>query len=238
MPINLLKKLLLLLLPFSLFIRAETSSSENQKYIDEIIYSEIRTALFSIKEIEEKIIETVEDNGFEKEFSKSWVKSRIKEAYQELLTESKNWKSPTDVELLSKAFNELAKDGIIALHNAGYDSSEGIDEVQEIVTKLKKKSIKKPIGYCFYHQQDLERAILPTHSNLYLSFNTLKNISDKDTIKLGQKIVKILENYHFKINWNETVNTKIEILNFKWQKLYNPDLDLTDHTQVIKLLPH
>jgi len=229
-------KILLLLFIFSLFIRAEVPSSENQKYIDEIIYSEIRTALFSTKEIEEKIIQTVEDNGFEKEFSKSWIKSRIKEEYQKLLAESKHWKSPTDVELLIKAFNELAKDGIIALHNAGYDTREGLDEVQEIIHKLKKKSIKRPIGYCFYHQQDLERAISATHSNLYLSFNTLKNISDKETIKLGQKIVKILKKYHFKINWDETANTKIEILNFKWQQLYNPSQNLTDYRQIIKIL--
>jgi len=217
--------------------KADIPVSENQQYIDEIIHSHIRTGFYSIPDIKNMVIETVEDNSFEKEFSKSWIKSRITQEHQKLLTESKKWKKPTDVDLLIKAFNELVKSGIISLHNAGYTNSDGEDEVQEIATSLKNKSIKSPIGYCFYHQQDLERALIPTDSALYLSFGTLNN-TNHNTIEIGQKIVNILQKYHFQVKWNGNDDKKIEILNFKWQKLYNPNLDLSDHTQVMKLLPN
>lgn len=226
MHISLFKTLLLLFL-LSMSVMASATPSENQKYIDDIIYNKVRMGLSSIEDIENHIVETIQDNEFEKEFSKSWVKSRVKQEYEKLLLESRNWKKPTDVMLLIKAFNELSENGIIALHNAGYTTSDGGDEVTEVVTILKKKGIKKPRGYCFYHQQDLERALVQDKPSLYLTFN-----SDK----IGQEIVSVLKKYNFKINWDGTSDNKIQIINFKWQKLYDPTLDISDYSQVIKLL--
>ena len=236
MHINLFKKLLLLL-GVSLVSKADIPTSENEQYIKEIIYSYVRTGFHSISDIKNIVIETVEDNGFEKEFPKSWINSKIKQEHQKLLTESKKWEKPTDVDLLIKAFNKLMTNGIISLHNAGYTNSDGEEEVREVVTLLKNKSIKNTIGYCFYHQQDLERALRPTNPILSLSFGALNNTT-YNTIEIGQKIVNILQRYHFQVKWNGSADEKIEIIDFKWQKLYNPNVDLADYTQVMKLLPH
>lgn len=234
MKINLLKKLLLLL-GVSIFTDASDSVSENQQYIDEIIDYEVRAGFSSMNDIEEIVMNAVEDNEFEKEFSKKWVKYRIKQTYSKMLLESKNWKEPTDVSLLIKAFKELNKNGIIAFHNAGYTSSDGSDNVKEVLQRRKKKHIDMGKGYCFYHQQDLGRAMDPDISSLYLSFGVLGKDKKNSDEGIAKQIIKTLKKYNFKIKWDENESTKIQIVDFKWQNLYNPKVDLSEDAQIKRL---
>lgn len=234
MKINLLKKLILLL-GVSIFTDASDSVSENQQYIDEIIDYEVRAGFSSMKDIEEIVMNAVEDNEFEKEFPKKWVKSRIKQTYSKMLLESKKWKEPTDVSLLIKAFKELNKNGIIAFHNAGYTSSDGVDNVKEVLQKRKTKHIDMGKGYCFYHQQDLERAMDPDISSLYVSSGALGKDGKNSDEGIAKQIIKTLKKYNFKIKWDENESTKIQIVDFKWQNLYNPKVDLSEDAQIERL---
>jgi len=226
---------MLLFLGIFAFTELNAVISENQQYIDEIIDYEVRAGFYSMKDIEEVVMNAVEDNKFEKEFPKKWVKSKIKQTYLKMLSESKNWKKPTDVSLLIKAFKELNKNGIIAFHNAGYTSSDGYGDIKEVLKRRKKKHMDMAKGYCFYHQQDLERAIDPKIFSLYLSFGTLGKNDKNNNLNIGRLVIKVLKKYNFKIKWEENESSKIQIIDFKWQNLYNPKVDLSEDAQMEKL---
>ena len=66
--------------------------TENEEFIFESIYNQIRMGFLSIEEIKENIIEEIEDNEFEEEMSKEWAYKIIREEYEMLVTEGKNWK--------------------------------------------------------------------------------------------------------------------------------------------------
>jgi len=210
--------------------------TENEEFIFESMYNQIRMGFFSIEEIKEYIIEEIEDNEFEKEISKEWAFKIIDEEYEILIKESQTWERPTDTEKLMKAFNELCEINIIALHNAGYTTSDGEYIAVEVERELRKRG-KKSDGYCFYHEQDLARAVVPENPSLMLAFQKVDNSDDKTTIEIGKRIVEILKRNGFQINWNETATRKIEIVNFAWKKIYNESMeDLLDYETVIEKL--
>jgi predicted MPP superfamily phosphohydrolase len=152
------------------------------------------------------------------------------------LNESKNWQKPTDTDRLFQAFDQLCQMNIIALHYAGYTSSDGEYEVVEVEEKLNEKGVSS-LGYCFYHEQDLERAIELENPSLSIAFQKIDNEDDKVTIEVGKKIVSVLERNGFTVLWNESPTRKIEIPNFKWQKIYkDSDSDLINHDKVVKMM--
>ncbi|MBC7487556.1 MAG: hypothetical protein H7282_12465 [Cytophagaceae bacterium] len=210
--------------------------TENQDYIYQSIVLQIRMGFFSMEEISESILEEVEDNGFEEEISEEWINSAIETEFQKLRTESDEWEISTATNRLRKAFDELCQLKIIALHHAGYTTSNGESEVVEVETQLREKGILSD-GYCFYHGQDLARAIDPEQHTLFIAFQKINNKDDEVTIGVGKRVVQILEKHGFKVKWDGTANTKIEIPDFYWQKIYNErDEDLLDYSRLIDLM--
>jgi hypothetical protein len=210
--------------------------TENEEFIYESIFNQVRMGFLSLDEIEENIQEEIEDNGFEDEISEQWANNTIKNEYQKVLNESKNWKKPTDTEKLIEAFHELAKENIIALHNAGYTTSDGEFEVVEVETELNERQ-KASDGYCFYHEQDLSRAIELEDPSLYIAFQKINNSNDDVTISVGKKITQILEKNGLEVKWNEQAMSKILLPNFKWQLLYDEsNRDLLDYEKVADLM--
>lgn len=196
--------------------------TEDEEFIYESIISQVRMGFLSIEEIEENIIEEIEDNGFEDDISEKWALKHIKKEWKNHIEESKHWKKPTDTEKLIKAFDDLRKTNIIALHNAGYTTSEGEEEVVEVELLLRQKGIVSD-GYCFYHEQDLARALEKENSLLAIAFQKVENSDDEITVGIGEKIVAILKKNNFEVEWDRTANQKILIPNFKWQLIYNED---------------
>jgi hypothetical protein len=210
--------------------------TENEEFIYESIVSQIRMGFLSIEEIKENIIEEIESNEFENEISEEWAFGHIDKEWGSLVAESKHWKIPTDTERLVKVFDELCDANIIALHNAGFTTSDGEYNVVEVESELRKKNIISD-GYCFYHEQDLSRAIekLSENPSLYVAFQKIDNSNDDVTIGVGNKVVNILKKNNFEVEWDGTANTKILILNFKWQLVYDEDdRDLLDYEEVVQ----
>jgi hypothetical protein len=194
--------------------------TENEEFIYDSIFSQIRMGFISLSDIKENIIEEIEDN-----IEKEWKK---------FCAESKQWKQPTDTDRLIKAFDELCDTNIIALHNAGFTNRDGEYEVVEVETELQKNNIQSN-GYCFYHEQDLSRALDVDNPMLFISFQKVENKSDVVTIEIGKKIVQILKNNTFEIIWDETAQSRICIPNFKWQLIYTEEgRDLLDYKQVVQ----
>ena len=182
--------------------------SENQEFIHESIFNQVRMGFVSISEIKENIIEEIEDNGLEKEISKKWAFENIEREFEKLCEESKSWKSPTDTERLIEAFDELCEKSIIALHNAGYSTSDGEYEVVEVERTLRENQVISD-GYCFYHEQDLSRAIATQNSGLYIAYQKVNNSDDDVTLEVGKKVVKILTDKGLQVEWKEDINSKI-----------------------------
>ena len=210
--------------------------TENEEFIFESIFNQVRMGFVSVSEIKDTIFEEIEDNGFEDEISEEWASEIIDKEYNKLKSESQNWNKPTDTEKLIEAFDELCKENIIALHNAGFENSDGEYEVSEVEKALNKQKIAS-YGYCFYHEQDLSRAVSIENPSLFISFQKINNTDSNVTLEIGRKIVKILADKGLDIEWDEDVNQKILIKNFKWQYLYYEDKrDLQDYNDVIGLI--
>ncbi|RZJ51095.1 MAG: hypothetical protein EOO19_01605 [Chryseobacterium sp.] len=207
--------------------------TENEAFIYESIFNQIRMGFLPIDDIKENIMEEIEDNEFEDEISEDWAFGKIDEEYQKLLSESKQWKKPTDTEKLIKAFDELCDQNIIALHMAGYTTSDGEYEVVEVERELRENEVESD-GYCFYHEQDLARAIAAENPGLYIAFQKVDNSDDETTIGVGKKVAEVLINNGLEVNWNGSAKSKIEIPGFRWQQIYDEDgRDLQDYGEVI-----
>ena len=74
--------------------------TENEEFIFESIYNQVRMGFTSIAEIKENIIEEIEDNEFQEEISEKWAFEKIDNEHQKVISESKNWKTSTDTEKL------------------------------------------------------------------------------------------------------------------------------------------
>ena len=118
---------------------------------------------------------------------------------------------------LESVFQSLMKQGIVALHYAGYTQSDGFADCNETAAWLQEKG-EKVVGCCFYTEQDLEHLLQEDSTLLYISFG---NYFEKPSAEeVGQIIACELKATGFCIQWDNTAGTKIAIKDFKWDKYY------------------
>lgn len=207
------------------------SMSEDQHFIFDSIYTQVRSGFYSLEDIQNNIIEEIEDNGFEDEISEDWAYKQINAVNEELLKESESWGENTQTNRLIAAFDELAESKIIALHYTGYTMDDGEYEVVEVERTLNDNN-EKSEGYCFYHGQDLERAV--RGDGLNISFQKINNESDVVSKEIAKKIVAVLEKHDLKVEWNGKASSKILLPEFKWQRIYDEDdRDLLNYNYVV-----
>ncbi|GAB4161528.1 MAG: hypothetical protein Tsb0033_19130 [Winogradskyella sp.] len=194
----------------------------NQEIKDEAIEQLEKDVLMGFEnavDLQETISEMFYD---EEDFDQKWLKQEIEKRLERHQTESLNWEKPTDFDRLVKSFDELNKEKIVSLHKAGYTRQDGEEDCAEIIDELNSIGIKVK-GYCFYHTQDLERAI-GTEKNLFLAFDSY-NREDELAKEVANKIIDILRKNGFNVNWNGSLETRIEISNINWKKT----VDNTDY---------
>lgn len=120
---------------------------------------------------------------------------------------------------LRSVFDALNRERIIAIHFAGYTLDDGFDEVGTVFQFMKSNNIPRR-GYCFYHQQDIERAMDESIKLLYLAFNST-NGDKKIAVEVGERIVELLNETGFDVEWNHSPDSRIAINNFLWDKVYD-----------------
>src|SRR5690606_22254313 len=97
-------------------------------------------------------------------------------------------------------------------------------EVVEIERTLIENG-EKSEGYCFYHGQDLERAV--RGEGLLIAFQKIDKVSDSVSKEVAKKIVEVLEQHGLRTEWNGKADARILLPDFKWQRIYNEnDRDL------------
>jgi len=153
----------------------------------------------------------------ENDFDEGWLKMKINEKFSSHEKDSSNWLRPTDFDRLAAAFDQLIAEKIVCLHNAGYTKSDGEGDCFETMDRLDELGIET-IGFCYYHSQDLARAVDPNIKNLYIGFDS-RTQDDTKALFVANKIVDKLKFCGFQIFWPGTVDQRIELKNIDWKKL-------------------
>ena len=105
--------------------------------------------------------------------------------------------------------------GIIALQNAGYTQSDGYDDIRQSYRRHSDRDTV--IGYCFYHGQDLERAV--HGEGLYLAFGPVDaNKEETEGPRIGAMIVEELTRAGFAVTWNGTFGQRIFVPTIDWKR--------------------
>ena len=176
----------------------------NQELMDEVNY-EIQLLIKSGFYSGDEILEIIDDEFIEENISKDIL--------SKLFFENKENIGAIDVDSedfinLKNAFLDLTKENIISIHNAGYDIEEGIQDSFELFVHLRNNKYS-PIGFCFYSFEDIEEAI--EENNLSIAFGDFEYDEEKG-LEIAKTVVNVLKSYGFKINWNESVDERIELL--------------------------
>ena len=185
----------------------------NQELMDEVNY-EIQLLIKSGFYSDDEILEIIDDEFIEENISKDIL--------SKLFFENKENIGAIDVDSedfinLKNAFLDLTKENIISIHNAGYDIEEGIQDSFELFVHLRNNKYS-PIGFCFYSFEDIEEAI--EENNLSIAFGDFEYDEEKG-LEIAKTVGNVLKSYGFKINWNESVDERIEIIGFNWKKHFD-----------------
>ena len=176
----------------------------NQDLVDEIHY----------------LIETLNKSGF-------FPKNEILEILQEQFIGEEidfsqyeiqpNNQSNENFTKIEKIYTNLAKKGIVGIHNCGFDIKEGVDDAFEVYIHLINNNYT-PKGFCFYTFEDIEEAIFD--KKLKITFGDFEGNPQK-ALKIGNIISNCLKEENFSINWDGSINNQIEINPFIWDKSVN-----------------
>lgn len=190
----------------------------------------------SMVDVTEIAIESVEYEGWSEEMSEEWIRQTVEEAYQAHLKESQTWQHPTNTERIGEVFDDLCREKIIALHNAGHTKSDAIAEVQAIFNDLEEVGTN-PIGYCYYHEQDLKRVVGPEGGNLLIGFYGVQDDDEANALQVARRIVAHLTQKGFAVKWDQTVATRIEVEHVTWLKVFQEeDEEKWSHDRVFELM--
>ena len=155
----------------------------------------------------DEILEILEDEFIEEDVDFSQFKFSLNES------DNANFNK------LESAFNSLANENIVAIHNCGYDIEEGVQDALELFVHLRNNDFN-PKGFCFYTFEDIEEAIID--EKLKITFGDFENSEDK-ALEIGKIVSSRLKSENFNINWDETINNQIEIIPFNWDKAYDDE---------------
>jgi hypothetical protein len=145
----------------------------------------------------------------------SWLAGLIEAEFALKRTAEATWPKITDFDRLEKVFMILEQQGIIALHCAGYTQSDGFEDAYEVYMDGGGAD-SDYTGHCFYTEQDQEEA-LEEGGGLFIGFGHFSG-SDKQGAKVGELLRVGLEAEGFIVDWDGTINSRLHIQNFRWQR--------------------
>lgn len=194
--------------PFLNFL-TNTDMNESTQYL----LNEIKLRVMSGFDSEDDIDELIDDNlaAEDSDIDEALVRAAVAPEFARKLAVEKMWPAETDCDRLIKAFEKLNASGIIALHNAGVTQSDGLSDVGEELHQRGRASVK---GYCFYHWQDVERAV--EGLGLWLAFGDLDD-NKISKAEIGKTINQVLEDNALKVEWNGSTETRLLIPVFDWK---------------------
>jgi hypothetical protein len=149
------------------------------------------------------------------ELSAAEVGAAIDDELRAHAEDQATWPAVTDCDRLAGAFAALATRGIIALENAGMTQSDGHDDFREAHANAADPS--SIVGYCFFHGQDLRRAV--RGGGLYLAFGP---VDPKDEATKGREVGRIVQEELARagltVAWDGTFAQRIHLPHFVWRR--------------------
>jgi len=163
---------------------------------------------------DEEILEIIDDEFIEEDIPEEKLLELFKNNKESF--ESPN-KDSDDFLKVKNAFKNLSKyHKILTIHNAGYDVEEGIQDSFELYTHLRNNKYDVE-GFCFYSFEDIELAI--EENTLNIAFGDFEYDEEKG-LNIAKAVKDELLSDGFTISWNETIDERIAIQDFNWQKSY------------------
>ena len=195
--------------PITRSIRTGPLDPSKSKKFDVEVIGEIRDCLREGCYSRDRLVEIFcEEKYLKGELDPKVVRETVDRELAALREEQKSWPKETDCDRLSQVFQALNSIGVIALENAGFDQGEGYEAVTKAMKNAREK--EKISGYCFYHNQDLERAV--KGQGLYVAFGPIDPEKEETAgPQVGKLVVQELERRGFKVKWNGKFNERIFI---------------------------
>ena len=176
------------------------------------IETRVRAGFYSPERIIEIVCEELYEPG---EVSPDEVEPVVRAVFRALEHEAAEWPDITDCDRLDAAFAAMRRERIIALQNAGYTQSDGYDDVLEEFANVRKK--ETILGYCFYHGQDLERAVWG--DGLYLAFGPIDSKEEETKgSEVGRMVVEKLREAGLQTVWDGTFEKRILVTKLSWKR--------------------
>lgn len=150
------------------------------------------------------------------EENKAWLRAAIQQEFQAKLDAERDWPQVTDCDRLLQVFDCLAGLGILTDELAcGFTTQEGFSIMEE---RYEEEGGKESghMGLCFFHQQDMERA-MRTDLGLFLAFGSFPE-RDEDTVLVGRLISEECQRAGFEVEWDGTADSRILLKGFRWQR--------------------
>ena len=189
--------------------------------LDEFLHVQVYSGMFGPEEVVERALEGLEYGVFTEEKlspERGPVEAVVRERFARKMDEEERWRAMTDCDRLTACFESLTQSGVLALENAGYTISDGWEEFDEAVERHWRPAGAWPRGGCFYHGQDLERALRGEGLNIAFS---APSGSDDDGARLGAEIVAALRAHGLTPHWEGSAKKRIHVA-LDWQRRHVP----------------
>jgi hypothetical protein len=124
------------------------------------------------------------------------------------------WPPVTDCDRLDRAFQALQRQGIIALHRAGFTQSDGLEEVEDDYHEAGGEA-SDYAGHCFYTEQDQQGAL--DGSGMYIGVGHLSG-DDAKGVEVGHRLRAALEAEGLIVEWDGTIGRRLFVKGFRWQR--------------------
>lgn len=184
--------------------------------LDTDVMQELDTLVRGGFEDRDRIVEILTEEMFEPgELDADEVEAAVDAALDAHEHSKAGWPAMTDCDRLDSVFDALEARGLVALQFAGFTQSDGFSDVSEVYAGLPDKG--RVIGYCFYHGQDLARAV--NGAGLHLAFGPVDPaLEETEGSKVGVVIVEELHRAGFRVEWDGTFKQRIFVPDIDWQR--------------------
>lgn len=181
--------------------------TDSEQHVADSIAQWVWSGFYTRDDIEQMMDDIVDDDC-----DVDALRSLIGPKLREKQKAERSWPALTDCDRLDKVFYDLHERGICALANAGYTKSDGYADVADAVADAPDGHYT---GYCFYHGQDVERAI--EGHGVMLAFGDLGD-DDARGMEVGQAVAEALRQAGFQVDWDGSMQTRINLPVFDWKR--------------------
>ncbi|HYV35368.1 MAG TPA: hypothetical protein VE988_06675 [Gemmataceae bacterium] len=183
--------------------------NQTESYILNAIKTWVWSGFYSPSDVDGMI-----NDILDKDANESLLRAAVRPEFKKKAAAETSWPKTTDCDRLDGAFKTLNAQGIIALQNTGFEMSDGLPAVAEV---LHQRGIYRVIGYCFYHGQDVESAV--AGGGLMVAFGDLHDDLNRKA-EIGQRVKVVLEQHGLIVKWNGDPQTRLDIPKLDWKRRF------------------